>query len=83
MGRRTRRFVVAARHARMVELVERMPAEPKSSSAHRRHAAEANPQMKTLLQRQIDAADAQIDALVYALYGLSEEEIPIVEASQT
>jgi hypothetical protein len=28
-----------------------------------------------MCQRQIDATDAQIDALVYALYGLTEEEI--------
>jgi len=34
---------------------------------------------KTLLQRQIDATDKQIDALVYELYGLTEEEIRIVE----
>ena len=66
----------------MVRLVERMLDEPMSSSAHQRYAAEGNPQLKTLL-RQIEATDGQIDALVYALYGLSEEEITIVEASQT
>jgi hypothetical protein len=32
------------------------------------------------LQRQIDAADRQIDRLVYDLYELTEEEIKIVEA---
>jgi hypothetical protein len=32
-----------------------------------------------LLQRQIDATDEQIDALVYDLYGVSEEEIKVVE----
>lgn len=32
-----------------------------------------------LKQRQIDAADKQIDNLVYDLYGLTEEEIKIVE----
>ncbi len=37
------------------------------------------PQEKTALQRQIDAADKQIDQLVYQLYGLTEEEIRIVE----
>jgi hypothetical protein len=31
-------------------------------------------QMKTALQRQIDSTDNQIDALVYELYGLTEEE---------
>lgn len=35
--------------------------------------------VKTILQRQIEATDAQIDRLVYALYGLTEEEIAIVE----
>lgn len=34
---------------------------------------------KTALQRQIDATDKQIDALVYELYGLTEEEIRILE----
>jgi predicted nucleic acid-binding Zn-ribbon protein len=34
---------------------------------------------KTALQRQIDATDQQIDQLVYELYGLTEEEIKIVE----
>ena len=31
------------------------------------------------LQRQIDATDQEIDRLVYDLYGLTEEEIGIVE----
>ena len=34
---------------------------------------------KTLIQRQISATDGQIDKLVYELYGLTEEEIKIVE----
>ncbi|OGU75556.1 MAG: hypothetical protein A2V93_01085 [Ignavibacteria bacterium RBG_16_34_14] len=37
------------------------------------------PQEKTALQRQIEATDKQIDQLVYQLYGLTEEEIEIVE----
>ena len=36
---------------------------------------------KTRLQRQIDATDKQIDQLVYELYGLTEEEIRIVEGA--
>jgi hypothetical protein len=36
---------------------------------------------KTALQRQIAATDHQIDQLVYDLYGLTEEEIKIVEAT--
>lgn len=31
--------------------------------------------------RQIDAADREIDKLVYQLYGLTEEEIKIVEGA--
>jgi hypothetical protein len=34
---------------------------------------------KTVIQRQIDATDRQIDRLMYELYGLTEEEIKIVE----
>ncbi len=37
---------------------------------------------KTLLERQIAATDKEIDALVYELYGLTEEEIRIVEGGQ-
>jgi len=33
------------------------------------------------LKNQIDTTDAQIDAMVYELYGLSEEEIRVVESS--
>ena len=39
------------------------------------------PAIKTQIQRQIDATDAEIDRLVYELYGLTEEEIRIVEES--
>lgn len=34
---------------------------------------------RTALQRQIDAADREIDQLVYELYGLTDEEVRIVE----
>jgi hypothetical protein len=34
---------------------------------------------KILLQRQIDSTDRRIDELVYELYGLTGEEIKIVE----
>jgi len=34
---------------------------------------------KSLIQRQIDATDKQIDQLVYELYGLTDEETRIVE----
>lgn len=31
------------------------------------------------MQRQVESTDGQIDSLVYELYGLSDEEIGIVE----
>jgi hypothetical protein len=37
------------------------------------------PHDKTVLQSRIDATDRQIDRLVYELYGLTEEEVRIVE----
>ncbi|MGH7173297.1 MAG: hypothetical protein ACRELG_23695 [Gemmataceae bacterium] len=43
-------------------------------------AAAKTPQVQTMLQRQTDAADRQIDQLVYELYGLTDAEIQIVEA---
>ena len=52
-------------HDRLVTLVQAMLDTPMSSSAHQRHAAEANPQVKTVLQRQIEATDWPIDPLTY------------------
>ncbi|MCG2785447.1 MAG: Eco57I restriction-modification methylase domain-containing protein [Anaerolineae bacterium] len=60
-----------AQHDRMVALVEQMLALHKAS-AH-------TPQEKERLARQIESTDRAIDALVYQLYGLTEEEIRIVE----
>jgi hypothetical protein len=34
---------------------------------------------RTVVQRQIEGTDRQIDRLVYELYGLSDEEIGVVE----
>ena len=62
-----------ARHDRMVQLVDEMLA------LHKRRAAAKTPHEQTVLQRQIDVTDQQIDRLVYELYGLTEEEIGIVE----
>jgi hypothetical protein len=36
---------------------------------------------RTALSRQIEHTDAEIDRLVYELYGLSEEEIALVEGA--
>jgi hypothetical protein len=42
-------------------------------------SAANNPERKTRLQREIEIADHQIDQLVCELYGLTEEEINVVE----
>ncbi len=62
-----------ARHDKMVELVDRM------LDLHKKLDAAKLPGDKTQIQRQIDATDRQIDNLVYELYGLTEDEIKIVE----
>ncbi len=57
----------------MVALVQRM------LDLHKQLVAATLPHSAELLQRQIDATDRQIDRLVYELYGLTDEEVPIVE----
>ena len=47
---------------------------------HKQLAAARTADEKTALKRLIDAADREIDRLVYELYDLTEEEIGIVEA---
>jgi type I restriction-modification system DNA methylase subunit len=62
-----------ARHDRMVALVTQMlDLNKRLQDAKLEHE-------KTLLSRQVEATDAAIDTLVYELYGLTEEEIGIVE----
>ena len=60
-----------AAHDRLVGLVESMLALHKQSPR--------TPQEKDMLARQIESTDAAIDKLVYALYGLTEAEISVVE----
>jgi hypothetical protein len=60
-------------HDRMVSLVDQM------LSLHKHLQEARTPHEQTTLQRQIEATDRQIDTLVYELYGLTEEEIKIVE----
>ncbi len=62
-----------SRHDRMIKLVEAM------LKLHQEAAATRTEHEKNLLRRQIEATDRQIDRLVYELYGLTEEEIAIVE----
>jgi type II restriction/modification system DNA methylase subunit YeeA len=57
----------------MAELVEQM------LDLHKQLAEAMMPQAQTHLKRQIEATDRQIDHLVYELYGLTKEEISIIE----
>ena len=54
----------ATRHDRMVSLVDQM------LSLNKQLHEARTPHEQTSLQRQIEATDGQIDALVYELYGL-------------
>ncbi|GIL16003.1 MAG: adenine methyltransferase [Chloroflexota bacterium] len=62
-----------ARHDKMVALVERMLV------LQRERASAQTETDQQIFQRQIDATDKLIDALVYELYDLSPEEIRLVE----
>lgn len=64
-----------ASHDKLVVLVEKM------RTLHQQLTVAKTPQDTTLLQRQIDATDRQIDQLVYQLYSLTDEEIALVEKS--
>ena len=65
-----------ARHDKLVSLVERMLELRKRSPRlpHRKNVG------KESLQREIESTDGRIDKLVYELYGLTEDEIRIVES---
>lgn len=62
-----------ARHDRMVELVRRM------LLLNKQLVATKTSYDKTMIQRQVDATDQQIDQLVYELYGLTADEIRIAK----
>ncbi len=62
-----------ARRDRMVTLVETM------LDLNRKLAGARTGQDKIFISREIEATDARIDALVYELYGLSGEEIALIE----
>jgi hypothetical protein len=63
-----------AQHDKMVSLVKSMLA------LHKSLASAQNPIEKERLEKQIKSADEGIDKLVYELYGLSQEDIEIVES---
>jgi len=60
-------------HGRIVELANLI------LNLHQQLPKAKTPHEKESLQRQIVAADGEIDQLVYQLYGLTDEEIRIVE----
>jgi hypothetical protein len=62
-----------ARHDRMVVLVDQI------LSLHKQFAEARLADQKTAIQRQIDFTDRQIDLLVYELYGLTDQEIALVQ----
>ena len=64
-----------ARHDQTVSLVDSM------LDLHKQLAAAKSEARKTVIRRQIDATDAEIDRLVYDLYGLTAEEIAVVEGA--
>ena len=64
-----------AKHDKIVAQVKRV------MDLHGRLAKAKAPDDKTKLQRQIDATDREIDCFVYELYGLTEAEVRIVEAT--
>jgi len=58
---------------RLIQLVEQI------LNLNRDFKLTKSPHDKDLIQRQINATDKQINTLVYELYGLSEDEISIIE----
>ena len=66
---------IKSRHDQLVALVEQM------LDLHRQLAAFKTPDERTRLERQIGATDQRIDVLVYELYGLTDNEIAIIEGA--
>ncbi|KXS31654.1 MAG: type IIS restriction enzyme [Candidatus Gallionella acididurans] len=63
-------------HDALVALVDKM------LSLQQQKAAARTPQDGTMSQRQIDAIDQQINQLVYKIYGLTADEIAMVEGGK-
>jgi len=63
------------RYERVVELVEAM------LRLHKDSGTVKTPREKEAIERQIAATDEQVDQLVYEWYGLTDEEIRIVEGA--
>jgi len=63
------------KHDKVVSLVKQM------LELHKKLGGAKLSNEKEMIQRRIDATDSEIDRLVYDLYGLTDEEIKIVEGS--
>ena len=61
-------------HEKLIEIVTFI------LNLYKKYNASNSPQEKIIFKRQIEATDKQIDQLVYQLYGLTDEEIRIVES---
>ncbi|MEI7892995.1 MAG: TaqI-like C-terminal specificity domain-containing protein [Myxococcales bacterium] len=64
-----------ASHDRIVSLVTQI------LDWHRQLRTQEDPAVRTAMMRQVLAADTEIDAIVYELYGLTADEKEIVEAT--
>jgi hypothetical protein len=64
-----------ARHDRMVALVNEM------LELHKHLSHAKTDQEKRIITQEIESTDRQIDSLVYGLYGLTADEIAVVEES--
>ena len=64
-----------SKHDKIVNLVDRI------LGLYNTLVKEKSSYEKTIIQRQIDATNQQIDRLVYELYGLNQKEIAIAEES--
>ncbi len=65
-----------ARHDKMLELVDRM-----LELNNQKHSGKLAPSQVERVDREIATTDAEIDELVYELYGFTAEERKIIEAS--
>ena len=71
------------RHDKMVSLVERMLVlTPLLSPQMGGGKGPRTPQEKVRVAREIESTDRAIDRLVYELYGLSEDEVKVVEGAK-
>ena len=68
-------MIFKACHDKMVSLV----ASRRMLMLHESLASAHNPQEADRLTREVESVDKSIDGLVYELYGLTEDEIKIVE----